>query len=113
MTNPNVLRRELTYEAPATHNVLDKEFVGALRPADPTPSVLNLTKFAAVNVAPVDVTYFDDGFDGQTIAILGDGQTTVKYNVTKLVTNTGADKLLQSLKVYRFTRYDKVWYEDA
>lgn len=113
MTNPNVLTQEVTYEAPGIKKILDNEFVGLLKKTDTTPTVLNLTKFKAVNTAGVNVTYFDDGFDGQTIVILGDGQTTVKYDVTKIKTNTAADKLLAAGIAYMFTRFDKIWVEHA
>lgn len=107
------INREVTWEAPATHHILDKEFVGLLKVGDTTPSVLNLNKLKAVNTGPVTITYFDDSFDGHEIAILGDGHTTVQYNPVGIVTNTLADKLLTAKQVFRFTRYDSVWYEDS
>lgn len=106
-------RQERIQEAPTTKLVPDKEFVLAFTPADATPSVRNLTKFKAGNTGASNVTFFDDGFDGQEISILGDGFTTLVHNATKLLTNTGANKLLATGKVYRLTRYDGKWVEDA
>ncbi len=113
MTNPFVLSKEVVKQAPGTSQVLDKEFVGTFKAADTTPSVLNLIKFKAGNTVGNNVTYFDDGFDGQEISILGEGFTTLVYDVTKLLTNTAANKLLAAGKVYRLTRYDGKWVEDA
>lgn len=117
MTSPHVIRQELTYEAPATHRVDDKEFVGLFKAADATPSVLNLKRFMAGNTGANNIDYFDDGFDGKEISILGDGFSLVKHVSSKIRTNTGADKTLAAGKVYRFTRFtigtDKVWVEDA
>jgi hypothetical protein len=69
--------------------------------------------FEAGNTVANNVTYFDDGQDGQQIAVLGDGFTMVVHDVAKLKTNTGANKLLSADKVYRFTRFASVWIEDA
>jgi len=114
---PIVQRTEVIQQAPVTKMVADKEFVTTFRPAVATPSVLNLTKFIAGNTVANNITYFNDGFDGQQISIVGDGFTTVVHDTTKIATNTAANKLLATFKVYRFTRYtlagNKVWIEDA
>ena len=117
MTLPIIDHTERTQAAPVTKQVLDKEFVTSFKAVDATPSVLNLTKFMAGNTGAQNVTYFDDGFDGQEISVLGDGFTTIVHDTTKIATNTGANKLLAASKTYRFTRYtigaNKVWVEDA
>jgi hypothetical protein len=113
LTNPLVVSQEIVREAPGTSRVLDKEFVGVFAAGDATPSVLNLKKFKAGNTSLHDLTYFDDGFDGQDISIRGDDFTNVIYDLSKVITNTGANKVLASTKVYRFTRFDSVWIEDA
>ena len=113
MTEPLRLQRELSVEAPQTKLAEDKEFVVTLKPLDATPSVLNAHVFKLANTAPFNLTYFDDGFDGKTIRILGDGFTTAVHDSTKLLTNIGADILLSSVRVYVFTRYDRKWIEDA
>lgn len=113
MTSPYVTKRELTHEAADTHTVLDREFVVVFKPADLTPSVLNKRVFVAGNTGAQNVTYFKDGFDGQSISILGDGFTTIVHDSTKIRTNAAANKLLAAGKVYRFTRFNKVWIEDA
>lgn len=113
MTNPAVQRGEVVLEAPLTHTVEAKEFVGLFRAVDATPSILGSRKFKAGNVGANNITYFDDGYDGKDIYILGDGFTTVVHDAAKLLTNTAANKLLASNKVYHFTRYDGKWVEDA
>lgn len=62
----------------------------------------------------VSITNFLGGSDGTTLSILGDGTTTVNNN-TNIKTNTGANKLLASNKIYRFTYFNqtKLWIEDA
>lgn len=110
---PIVQRTEVIQQAPVTKLVADREFITTFRGADSTPSVLNLTKFIAGNTGAQNVTYFDDGFDGQEISILGDGFTTLIHDAAKLLLNTGANKLLAVNKVYRFTRYNVKWIEDA
>lgn len=107
------IQNERIQEAPTTKLVPDKEFVATFKVADTTPSVLNLTKFKAGNIVAGNITYFDDGFDGQEISILGDGFTTLVHDVTKLLTNTLGNKLMSAGKVYRLTRFDSKWYEDA
>lgn len=75
-----------------------------------TFDVENLVALIASNTGATNVTDFTKGADGQTIRILGDGQSTV-VNGTLVKTNTGANKLLASNKVYTFTRFNNVWYE--
>src|SRR6266516_5204607 len=106
---PDRVTKETIREAPETKLALDREFISTFRAGDTTPSVLNLTKFKAGNTGATNVTYFDDGFDGQPLSILGDGFTTVVHDVTKLCTSTGANKLLAINKVYHFTRFDGKW----
>jgi len=107
------IAEELVIQAPMTLAAQPKEFISTFKAADATPSVLNLLKFKAGNTGANNITYFDDGFDGQPISILGDSFTTVVHDATKLLTNTAANKLLAAGKVYRFTRYDGKWVEDA
>ena len=76
------------------------------------PSVLNQTKILFDNSAPVLVTTFLDGQEGQTIFVVGDGQTTLD-NGTSIFTNTGADKLLLNGEVYCFTLVNGEWRELA
>ena len=70
-------------------------------------NVENIEKVKFINTAPVTVTEFTNIQDGQTLFILGDGQTTLANN-TKIVTNTGANKLLVNGLVHVFVVFDKV-----
>ncbi len=92
--------------------LLPTTFVGKLIAGNTTPSVKNVERWKAVNIAPVSVTDFLDGQDGQELLILGDGFTTLVYDSTKLVPSTApANLLLVANAVYNFIRFDNVWYE--
>lgn len=104
-------KTERVQEAPVTQLVLEKKFVRNSK-ADATPSIKQIEKLVFKNTGAVLVTHFKDAQPGQEITILGDGFTTIQNNA-KLVTNTGADKLLVAGKVYRFTNFNGVWHEDA
>lgn len=104
---------EQSVEASQTKQQLERQWVRRFLPADATPDVSNVERFIAGNTGANNLTYFDKGQDGQTIKILGDGFTTVVHNVTKIKTNTAADKPLDAGKVYTFTRFNKIWVEDA
>lgn len=93
-----------------TNLVLPIELIDKFVLLDTTPSVLNCNIFKTINVVPVSITTFDDGAEGQTIKILGEGQTTIN-NTATVKTNTGAPKLLAANTVYTFTLIEGVWYE--
>lgn len=102
---------EISIEAPVRQQVLEKKFARNSK-GDTTPSVLNTEKLAFVNAGATLVTKFDDGQPGQEITLLGDNNTTIANNAV-IKTNTGANKLLAPNKVYRFTNFGGIWYEDA
>ena len=91
--------------------VLPIEYVSDITIGDTTPTVLNCKLFTLVNIAPLSITYFNDGAEGQTIRLLGDGVTTVVHGAS-LKTNTGANKLLLANIIYTFTLINGVWYEN-
>jgi hypothetical protein len=115
----NVPRVELeqVVEAQQQKQVLDRQWVGKFKAQDETPSVKNVEKFRAGNIDARNITYFDEGQEGQTIAILGDGFSTLVYDVARIITSTAANKLMVLNKVYWFTCWkigtDLVWVEDA
>jgi hypothetical protein len=80
--------------------------------AQATPSVKNILRLIFNNVAPLDVTNFLQGQEGQEIIVLGDGQTTIKNNAN-ILTNTAADKLLLADYIYKFVLFNSKWYEDT
>jgi hypothetical protein len=123
--NPRVIVEETVQQAPSSKLVLDRSFVR---------KALNVTLFNLTNIeyqrldniGAVSVSGAKGGQDGQSVRILGDGQTTIKHlaAVTKpyeqFHTNTGADKLLLANVVYTFHRFllvgDRIngrWHEDA
>lgn len=86
----------------------DVEYAGGLTGA--TPSVMDVNAFKC-GTAVVTITNFRHGQEGQTIKILGHANTTISNNAT-IKTNTGANKVLAALKIYTFTMFSNVWYED-
>lgn len=91
---------------------LPVQFKGLLKKGSVTPTITDSETWIAQNTVPVTVTNLLGGYDGQSVRILGDGQTTMANNAN-IVTNTGANKLLASNKFYRFTLHNGKWYEDA
>lgn len=102
----------------------DIEFLGRVKfrllPDIVTQRKLNETELTVTNISVIKfespgaftVTFFVGGIEGQSIAIIGDGTSKIQNNAY-IITNTGADKTLDANKVYRFTLFDDVWYEDA
>lgn len=103
------INRPQIKSVPANNAVLDTGVVSILRTA--TPDVQNVPYFYSHSSA-VTVTNFKHGQDGQTIKILGNGNTTITNNAN-IKTNTGANKVLAANMVYTFTYFNKVWYEDS
>lgn len=60
----------------------------------------------------VTITNFLGGSAFQILHILGDGFTTLQFN-TNIKTNTAADKLLASNKIYTLTLFGTTWVENA
>lgn len=83
-----------------------------LRDDTAIPDTTGTTFVVLTAAAPLTITNFTGGYSGKTIRLLGNANVTVKNNVT-INTNTGADKLLAANKVYTFTNYNGVWYENA
>lgn len=105
-------KEPITFEARTTFLVLPTKFVGTFAAGETTPSVLNVEKFKSANVAPVSITNFLFGQNGQELMILGDGFITI-VDGANIKTNTGANKLLLADTTYKFTLYDNVWYEQV
>jgi hypothetical protein len=77
------------------------------------PDTTGTTFVVLTAAAPVTITNFTGGYSGKTIRLLaGTANTTIAQNAT-INTNTGANKALVTNKVYVFTNYNGVWYEDA
>lgn len=116
--NQTRITGEVHFEDVVSRNVLERNDIQALSVSD-TPSVLNQKFFEAKSVSPITVTDFKNGSPAQRLYILGDGNTTVEHG-TFIFTNTGADKLLELNKVYKFTYFpintspkSHKWVEDA
>lgn len=101
---------ETVFKAPTQFNVLPKRKFQKFLPTDTTPNVRNHEFWLANNSGAVTVTQFDDGAEGQELNILGDGNTTIAHN-SNIKTNTGANKLLATDRMYRFIKVNSLWVE--
>jgi hypothetical protein len=110
MTNPNVVRQDLVVDAQQRSNILPTQFIIKLTLGSTTPSVSNVTRAKAINVAPITITNFTNGQEGQEIQILGDGNTTFADNLS-IKTLAAADTLMVFNKIYKFTMFDSIWIE--
>lgn len=87
----------------------------ANRPADgtTTPSIENISHLILASyVTPTTITDFTGGTQNQTIRLLGNTNVTIANGAT-IKTDSGANKTLEANKVYSFTFYGAVWYEDS
>jgi len=98
-------------EAQTSNLILPTQFVGHFPKGVTTPSVKNVRCWVCQNTAPVTITDFLDGQEGQTLKVLGDGNSSVQ-NGPNIVTASGAVALMAN-KVYTFTLFNGVWYEDT
>lgn len=72
------------------------------------------TTFLVLNhSAPTIVTNFTGGYSGKTLRLLPVNSNVTIQNNTTIHTNTGANKLLAADKIYTFTNYNGVWYENV
>lgn len=105
-------REKVIFDQGPIFTVLPEELLGTFEKNSVTPNVSNVRTWKCANTLPIVIANFIAGSDGQRLHILGDGITTVAHNV-KIKTNTGANKILLTEKVYCFTYIDNVWIEDA
>ena len=86
-----------------------------IRPNSGTTIDVNNAGLVQLDYAsPVTVTDFLNPTIGQRLAIRGSTNVTLQFGTggTKITTNTGANKLLASNKVYNFTYFPAGWIED-
>lgn len=102
----------IEFEAPVRFLELIETPLETIPAAEATPSVLNNTKIVLSSIAPVNITNFVDGQEGQTIFVVGDGNSTLVHG-TSIFTNSENDKLLNNGSVYIFTRVNGEWRETA
>lgn len=109
---PTTVHEQQQVEAPQHQLVIPTRFVLDLKKDATLPSVKNVERIRAINESPVTIENFVDGQEGQHLLVLGDGFTTVQNN-SRIITNNGADVLLDVNKVYTFVRYNNKWYEQG
>jgi hypothetical protein len=78
---------------------------------DTAPHGWPSTNFALSSVAPVSMTNFTNGVDGQRITIRGDGQTTFVHDGVNIFTNTFGNVLSANFKMYDFVRIGSAWFQ--
>src|SRR6267378_7619494 len=89
------------FEGPTKFTTLPTQTVDKIKKNATTPNVLNLERLVTNNTIATTVTDFPGGADGQKLSILANDANTTIANNAKIVTNTGANKLLANGKVYR------------
>ncbi len=107
-----IFNEPVEFEAEVRHKVIPHVFVDKLQPLSTTPRVSNVTAVIASATAPITVTDFTKGSDGQPLRILGDGFTTVAHNA-KIKRIIGSTSLLEIDRVYEFIFLENIWYEVA
>lgn len=105
------INEEQIINAPQTITVLPRRKSQKFVAGDTTPSVKNHEHWEANNVVATTITQFDDGAECQSLFILGDNNTTIAHNAN-IKTNTGANKLLATNRLYHLVRINSVWYEE-
>lgn len=105
-----IFNEQITFNAPIRLNAGMERTAIKFKRGLVTPDVRFFEFFICDNTAPVTITNFINGADCQSLNILGDGNTTVSHN-SNIKTNIGANKLLNADTVYKFTRFNDIWYE--
>lgn len=78
---------------------------------DATPSVAQGKFFEIYYDAATNVTFFDDGMEGQQICIISrNTNPTIKHNASYIVTTTGSDVVMVANTPYHFIKFRGVWY---
>ncbi len=100
MSSFKIERDEIIFDAPVTFNKLAKKLIATFRGS--VINALNIELFKLTNAAPTNVATIQYGQDGQTIYLLGDGQTTLTLT-GNIKTRTGGTMLLASGRIYGLT----------
>lgn len=79
---------------------------------DATPSVASgQVAYATANAGATTITDFDDGYEGQTILVVLDANTTVDFSANaNMVGNVGVDFAAAANDAIRCTLVGTVWY---
>jgi hypothetical protein len=104
------IEHEQVVNSQTTRNVLPKQLIVRAKVGDSTPSVLNIERLEFHNLGPFTVINFKDGQPGQTVTVLGDGQTTIAENA-KIMNVSGANTLLVDGLTRDYTMFnDRIWH---
>lgn len=104
MPGLNEVKSDIAFSGSVDFKQLPKGYVFPIPATATTIDVANLSTFVTQNVAPVTIDTILHGQNGQSIAILGDGNTTISVDAI--------NKLLAADIVYRFMYINSVWYEE-
>lgn len=102
----------INFLATVTYAQIAEQPIETVATGSTTVNVLNITRLVFENTVATTVTNFIGGQEGQELKILGDGYTTLQHG-TNIFTNTAANKLLATNKVYTFTKFSSGWVENA
>lgn len=87
-------------------------FFRAFIDGDTTPSVDNNDNWYWNNpAAPIEVTQFDDGLEGQTITVCTNAAKVTIRNNANIVNQNLADRVLITNRPYRYQKRFGIWYE--
>ena len=97
-----------------------EEFLGSspiepgipLRTSAAIPDTTGSTFIVLTASTPTTITDFTGGYGGKTIRLLGNVNVTIANN-SQINTNISANKALIGERIYRFTYYNGIWFEDA
>ena len=80
--------------------------------ADTSPSVTGVGALKTANTGATTVTFFDDGYEGQVIAVVaGDANTTIQHDTGLIQLATQANVKLLSREAMLFVLEEGVWRE--
>lgn len=108
MKNPTRIRDDVIFEGSVDAQNI-KQTPDTFRAGDSTPSVKGIT-IARCSDTVVTITNFKGGTNCQPLYLKGHSNTTIQNN-SFIQTNTGADKVLVTGKIYLFVNIDDVWHE--
>lgn len=109
----------LIREARAAVNTNEAAIAAALLPglstianADTSPSVTGGFAFKTANAGATTVTFFDNGYEGQVIAVIaGDGYTTIQHDAGLIFLTSQANVKLLDGEAMLFALEGDVWHE--
>lgn len=80
--------------------------------ADTSPSVTGVFALKTANAGATTITFFDDGYEGQVIALIaGDANTTIQHDTGLIILTSPASVKLQDGEAMLFVLEGAIWHE--